>query len=148
MNVVTIIRTGMKRKSERGQSIVEFALLAPILILLFMGMFDFGWVLHQQIQMDNATRSGARRGVVGDTNEQIITEITGALSFEIDEDDITIEVRNPDGSVFGDNNDRTSDNLLYVAIDRQNIELITPLGGLITGYTSLNLHSEAEFLIE
>ena len=35
------IKKSLHRK-ERGQSIVEFALLAPVLIMLFMGMFDFG----------------------------------------------------------------------------------------------------------
>ena len=116
--------------------------------MLFMGMLDFGWILHQQIQMDNAVRMGARRGAVGDTNESIINRMIEACTFELDPDDITIEVRNPDGSPFGDNDDRTPDNLIYIAIDRENIEFITPLANLIEGFTSLDLHADAEFLIE
>jgi len=141
------IRKTLHRR-ERGQSIVEFALLAPVLILLFMGMFDFGWILHQQIQMDNAVRMGARRGAVGETTQNIVQQMIDACTFDISAEDITVEVRNPDGSPVGDNNDRTPDNLIYVAIQRDNIELITPLAGLIEGFTTLNLVAEAEFLIE
>ena len=141
------IRKSLHRR-ERGQSIVEFALLAPVLILLFMGMFDFGWILHQQIQMDNAVRMGARRGAVGDTNTNIVNRMIQACTFDITAEEITIEVRNPDGSPVSDNNDRTPDNLIYVAINRDDIQLITPLANVIEGWTTMNLVAEAEFLIE
>ncbi len=133
---------------ERGQSIVEFALLAPLLILLFMGMFDFGWILHKQIQMDNATRLGARRGAVGETGSQIIARMQDTISFDLNVEEITIEVRDSNGDPIGDNNDRTPDNLIYVSITRNNEQLITPLAGLVSSLGTINLHSEAEFLIE
>ncbi len=137
-----------RKRRERGQSIVEFALLAPILILLFMGMFDFGWILHQQIQMDNAVRLGARRGAVGEGNAALIQKMIANCTFDLDPEEITIEVRDPYGNPIGDNDDRTPDNLIYVAIDRPDVELITPLAGLIENFGSIDLHAEAEFLIE
>jgi hypothetical protein len=136
------------RRSERGQSLVEFALLAPVLILLFMGMFDFGWILHQQIQMDNATRLGARRGAVGEGNSQLIQRMIDTCSFPLTADQITIEVRDPEGNPIGDPNDRTPDNHIYVAIDLPDVQLVTPLAGLMSELGTINLHSEAEFLIE
>ena len=98
--------------------------------------------------MDNAVRMGARRGAVGDTTSNIVQRMIDACTFDITAEDITVEVRNPDGSPVGDNNDRTPDNLIYVAINRNDVHLITPLSGLIEGFTSLNLLAEAEFLIE
>lgn len=136
------------RRRERGQSLVEFALLAPVLILLFMGMFDFGWILHRQIQMDNATRLGARRGAVGEGNSQIVQRMVDTCSFPLTTDQITIEVRDPSGDSIGDPNDRTPDNLIYVAIDLPDVQLITPLASLMSSIGTINLHSEAEFLIE
>ena len=133
---------------ERGQSLVEFALLAPILLILFMGMFDFGWILHKQIQMDNATRLGARRGAVSETNEQIIARMIDTCTFGITADQITIEVRDSAGVSIGDPTDRTPDNKIYVAVDIPDVELVTPLRGLVSGIGTINLHSEAEFLIE
>lgn len=137
-----------RNKNQRGQSLVEFALVAPILIILFMGMFDFGWILHQQIQMDNATRLGARRGAVGDSNAIIIQRMQATVSFNLPQNQITIQVRNPQGVNIGNNNDRTPDNHIWVAIDR-NVNMITPLGNFISEIAGpFSLHSEAEFLIE
>lgn len=136
------------RRDQKGQSLVEFALVIPVMILLFMGMFDFGWILHRQIQLDNATRLGARRGAVGDTNASIISQMQAASTFPIATDEITIEVHNPDGTLLGDNNDRTPDNMIHVEVTFEDIDLITPLGNLMTGWTSIDLHSESEFMIE
>jgi Flp pilus assembly protein TadG len=146
-SLIPRIRFRLLRRS-RGQSLVEFALVAPILILLFMGMFDFGWILHQQIQMDNAVRLGARRGAVGENNATIIARMQDTCSFSLPSGQITIIVRDSQGNSVGDNTDRTPDNQINVAIDRNNVQLITPLGNFVEGLTTINLHSEAEFLIE
>jgi hypothetical protein len=138
----------INRSRERGQSIVEFALLAPVLILLFMGMFDFGWLLHKQIQMDNAVRLGARRAAVGATNADILERMIDNCTFTLLSEEITIDVRDSDGNSIGDNSDRTPNNLIYIAINRDNEPLITPLAGFIEGMTAINLVAEAEFLIE
>jgi hypothetical protein len=147
MNAMKHLIRRYRRLSERGQSLVEFALLAPVLIFLFMGMFDFGWLLHQQIQIDNAVRMGARRGAVGETTPNMINQMIGACTFPVTEGQITVDVRNPDGTSVGDNTDRTPDNLIYVAIDREDVQLITPLAGLL-GDPTFDLHAESEFLIE
>ena len=51
-------------KSERGQSIVEFALVLPILLILLCGIIDFGWLYYNQITLNNAAREGARYAVI------------------------------------------------------------------------------------
>jgi TadE-like protein len=45
---------------SRGQSLVELALVAPILILLGMAVWDGGSVLRDQVVMQQAARDGAR----------------------------------------------------------------------------------------
>ena len=47
-------------RSRQGQAIVEFALIAPILILLIMGVFDLGLAFFTNITLQNAAREGAR----------------------------------------------------------------------------------------
>ncbi len=47
-------------KQEKGNSIVEFALLAPILLLLLFGLVDFGRVFDAWVVTTNAAREGAR----------------------------------------------------------------------------------------
>lgn len=46
--------------SQKGQSLVEMALILPILLLLLMGIIDFGWIFANQIELQNAARDGAR----------------------------------------------------------------------------------------
>lgn len=50
----------MADKSERGAAAVEFALLAPILILLLLGIMEFGRAYNVQITLSNAAREGVR----------------------------------------------------------------------------------------
>ena len=49
---------------RRGQALVEFALVLPIILLLVVGMLEFAraWNLHQV--MTDAAREGARRAVI------------------------------------------------------------------------------------
>ena len=51
---------GRRGRDESGQSLVEFALVAPILFLLVLGIFKFGLVLNNWLVMTDATRSAAR----------------------------------------------------------------------------------------
>ena len=52
------------RKSEAGQSMVEMALVLPILLLLVGGIMDFGWLFYNQLALTNAAREGARYAVI------------------------------------------------------------------------------------
>ncbi len=58
------------RKNEKGQSAVEFALILPVLLILILGMIEFGWLLNGQITLNSAAREGARVGAVVTTNRQ------------------------------------------------------------------------------
>lgn len=47
---------------ERGQAMVEFALILVPLMLIFMGILQFGLVFSSQLGLINSTREGARYG--------------------------------------------------------------------------------------
>lgn len=49
---------------SRGQSVVELAISLPLMMLLIMGVVDFGWVLYAHIQVAAASYEGARAGAV------------------------------------------------------------------------------------
>lgn len=63
------------KASRRGQSLVEFALVLPFLILLLMGIIEFGWLVKNQLTIANAARDGARYAAVGHTVEDVTTLI-------------------------------------------------------------------------
>jgi TadE-like protein len=48
------------RKRPRGQSIVEFALMLPILLILLSGLFEFGFLFTQYLAVLDSARNAAR----------------------------------------------------------------------------------------
>lgn len=39
--------------NKKGQALVEFILIMPILLIIIMGIFDFGNILYQRYQLEN-----------------------------------------------------------------------------------------------
>ena len=52
------------RDTERGASLVEFAILAPLLIILVLGIVEFGWLFGQYNDVRHGAREGARFAAV------------------------------------------------------------------------------------
>lgn len=82
----------MRRKlaSRKGGSTVEFALLLLPLMLMLFGIIEFSVIMYNKAMITNASREGARRGIVYRvdsttfdysplTDPQIITEVTNYL---------------------------------------------------------------------
>ena len=53
------------RRANRGQSLVEFALIAPLFFLLVFGIIDLGRVFWVEITLQNAMRVAGRYAVTG-----------------------------------------------------------------------------------
>ena len=51
-----------------GAVAVEFALILPALLLLVVGIINFGWLLGQKLSLNQAVREGARMAVVPGTD--------------------------------------------------------------------------------
>jgi Flp pilus assembly protein TadG len=58
--------TGIRRwcGSRQGQSMVETAMLLPVLAFLTFGLLDFGRAYYFQVGVTNAAREGARSGIL------------------------------------------------------------------------------------
>lgn len=50
----------MHKCSDRGSVAVEFALVLPVLVMLIMGIVEFGHAYNAQITLTNAAREGVR----------------------------------------------------------------------------------------
>lgn len=51
-------------RRQAGQSLIEFALLIPLMFLLVLGLFDIGRAIFYYAVMNNAAREGSRFAVV------------------------------------------------------------------------------------
>ena len=115
-------------KNQKGQALVEFALILPILLLLVMGILQFGMMLNSYLTIENASREGARVGIIGSTNAEIINAII-ATSPSLDPNKLTVTIT-PTNRVAGDT--------LTVAIN-YNYELIVPIiSSLLNNEVTLN----------
>jgi Flp pilus assembly protein TadG len=56
--------TKIEIRSERGQTMVEFALVLPIFCLLLIGIIQFGIIWNNYVTLTDAARAGARKAVV------------------------------------------------------------------------------------
>lgn len=63
-------------KSERGAELIEMALILPLLLLVLLGIIDFGFLFQRYEVLTNAAREGARIAVLpgyaaADVNDRI-----------------------------------------------------------------------------
>lgn len=69
------------RRPRQGAATVEFAIVAPLFILLVFGMIEYGRMVMVQQLITSAGREGARLGVLeGVTNERVTTVVTEYLA--------------------------------------------------------------------
>ena len=62
------------RKERQGTAVVEFALVAPLFILLVFGMIEYGRMVMVQQILTNASREGARRAVLDGVSDASVAQ--------------------------------------------------------------------------
>jgi Flp pilus assembly protein TadG len=75
----------------RGQSMVETALVLPIIILLLVAIIDFGLLFNNYIVLSNATREAARKAAVGAT-DTVISETVASLTGTLDQTKLVLTI--------------------------------------------------------
>lgn len=130
--------TDIRDRDERGQAMVEFALIAPVLFLLVFGIIQTGLLFGKQLDLKSATRDGARRGAVSITNADPATVARqGVLrSITLTKDSkLTVTVSPPSPWNHG---------------DQITVKTSTPYEYKIMGATlwSGNLHAESKIRVE
>ena len=99
-------------RKQRGAAAVEFAVVAPVFVLLIFGMIEYGRMVMVQQMLTNASREGARKAVLeGATETEVRAVIENYLtpaSIPVKSGDITFQVGDPpaaaslDSAEFGD----------------------------------------------
>ncbi len=85
-------------RSDAGQSLVEFAIILPVLILMLLGVFEVGWALRGYLTLANVNREATRfaaRGIYLDFDqtdpslvgyEKVVTHTIDSLSEQLSMD--------------------------------------------------------------
>ncbi len=84
---------------RRGSTLVEAAIVLPLLLLLTLGAIEYGWLFYNVQQITNAARQGARIAILPHsgaeteaatmintllTNSGLLDDLTGPPSFQDD----------------------------------------------------------------
>jgi Flp pilus assembly protein TadG len=101
---------------ESGQSLVEFAMVLPLLLVIFFAIIDFGRIYQRNVSLTNAVREGARLGSVGATTGEIQARVADTASGLTPTTVVTLASR-PGESVVVDST--------------ATVQLITPLGAML-----------------
>ena len=128
---------------KKGQALVEFALILPILVLLLCAILDFGWLIGNQLLATYGCREGARYGAVrvtsSDFNNEVTSKVYDAMpEFTYDGLDITVERTNPSSPRDGD---------VVVSID-YSFSLLTPFSVLYLGDMDYTAQTECTMKAE
>lgn len=129
----------MKRNNNYmlGQSLIEFAITIPLLLILLVGIFDLGRASFYYSAITNSAREGARYGIINPDGSTAIKDIVKDYSFGIDPDDLDITV--------------TIDPILNTITVNVNYKFIpaTPLiASLLGGETGIVFETETTMTIE
>lgn len=105
-----------RTRGERGQSLVEFAMVLPLLLLVLFAIIDFGRIYQGHVTLTNAVREGARLGAVGESDSVIINRVNATAGGLSPSTNVT------PGEMAGDS---------VVVQATATVQLITPLGALM-----------------
>jgi Flp pilus assembly protein TadG len=70
----------MKNRTQKGAAVVEFAVVLPLLLVVLFGIIEFGFLLYNQAMLTNASREGARAGIVSQSPRKSTAEITTVVN--------------------------------------------------------------------
>ncbi len=140
----------MKRiveRTENGQSIVEFAVSAMIILMLLVGIADFGRALFTYIALRDAAQEGAVYGSICPNNMAAIeSHARNASNYPINLSDTTavsVACEYEDGSSSTCGSYVPSPGVgIKVTVSYPHFQITTPLLGAIIGSQTLSLSAD------
>lgn len=96
-----VLRTGPPARKRRGSTLIEFAMVVPVLLWLLLGIIEFGWYFKNQLTISNATREGARIASLGKTQAEIRQRVKNSIQpIEVADANIVLERSGDQGASY------------------------------------------------
>ncbi|MCH8921444.1 MAG: pilus assembly protein [Chloroflexi bacterium] len=129
-------------RKERGQAMVEFALLLPIFLAVLFLIIDFGVGINRWVIVTNSTREGARIGAVGASTPDIADRVATTSNGLLDAADVTVRY-------VGDGDGAAERGESVVVESDYEYGLITPLRAFLSiAFDSITFHSCTDMRLE
>src|SRR2546425_10446549 len=62
-------------RNRRGAALVEFSLVLPLLMLLLLGVMEFGMIMHDFLTLAHSVREGVRSAAIGKTADEVRQQV-------------------------------------------------------------------------
>jgi Flp pilus assembly protein TadG len=87
-------KAGGRLRREDGQSLVEFAIVLPLLLMLVTGIIQFGFLFNKYITLTDAARNGAQtlaigRGLADGCDPAVLQTVTSGSSTGLTSSQVT-----------------------------------------------------------
>jgi len=69
-----------RRRRDRGQALVEFAVVMPIIVLVVLGLFDLGRAVYSYNTLAQAARAGSRVAIVNQVASNVTSQAVRAAA--------------------------------------------------------------------
>lgn len=120
-------------REEGGASLVEFAILAPLLILLVLGIVEFGWLFGQYNEVRHAVRETARYAAVsnpdrnggGVDDSDVIDVACDTLNLAGGSFDLTVTATDTNGDSVVGQGDTGTVTITAIVPSLTNLPLVT-----------------------
>jgi Flp pilus assembly protein TadG len=86
------------RNPQAGVALIESAFILPLLLVLCMGMLDFGRAFHMKSVLDQAAREGARIAVVTSPDPDLVTDKVNEVLASSGVAASSVQVTGPDAA--------------------------------------------------
>lgn len=137
--------------NHRGQSLVEFALILPLLLTVLLGIAEFGRIFGGYVELQSAARDVTRYAAIHKV--KTVADLAGAISTYglldkrlalIDPSQVTYDL-----SVEGNKADLTKADDIWVGVTlNHRMYLMTPFIGTIIGENYIDLESNMVMRME
>jgi Flp pilus assembly protein TadG len=134
--------------NNHGQSLVEMALLLPVLLLLTVVTLDLGRGIYYYSVVYNAAREGARYGIIDPNDYTGIDNAARKLSIGLDPVKLYIDSCECGKPCVGNISCPANLKNIISVKATYTFQLVTPLANLITGKTQYSLESTSMMSIE
>jgi len=124
--------------NNRGQAIVEFVLIIPLVFLLIFGLLETGRFVHAAYVVEHGSREGARMGAIGGSDSDIQLAVVQSVSG-LDQSLISVQMT-PVGSM------RRSGDRLEVLVTYK-FTPITPFVGMVFS-SEMNVSGRTSMRVE
>jgi hypothetical protein len=138
---------------SRGQALVEFSLVLPLFLLLFMVVMDLGTAVFTLNSLTNAAREGARLAIVNQDSASVIQRAENQVSIgEINAPNVTIAFYHEDQNTGAPDTSSTCSPVavgcLAVVTFESTYRPITPIIGRILFKNGVTLTAETVLSVE